>query len=1112
MDNYNSQSQSPYPPYGGYGYPPSQPPSNQPYPPPPNSAPYPPPPAASAPYGYPQYPPPNYATAYAAPPTAYAYPPPQSAPSSAPPHPAAPWYQSPSHSGHFSYPYPGYPAPPASSAPEPQTVQNSSSNVHTLNSLNSFTSAGNEVPGIRRQDSSQSITGSTISYHHHASHSATTYPSMYPHIEDQLANVHLSSNNYPSGSGTPPVNNPSAPASPPAPATLSAPALAQMYHSGPLPVTSNYNDHGSFYGFASNSFSSRVESPSYPPSPHPNMYLDNPQNQNLQIVSVPSAKGSLKVLLLHGNLDIWIYEAKNLPNMDMFHKTLGDMFNKLPGNVNAKIEGHMNHKITSDPYVSITVAGATIGRTYVISNNENPVWMQHFNVPVAHHVAEVHFVVKDNDVVGSQLIGTVAIPVEHIYGGGKVEGYFPILGNNGKPCKAGAALSISIQYTPIERLSIYHHGVGAGPDYIGVPGTYFPLRRGGTVTLYQDAHVPDGYLPNLKLANGMHYVHGKCWHDIFDAIRMARRLIYIAGWSVWHKVRLIRDDSSRANYTLGELLKSKSQEGVRVLLLIWDDPTSRNILGYKTDGVMATHDEETRRFFKHSSVQVLLCPRVAGKRHSWYKQREVGTIYTHHQKTVIVDADAGGNKRRIISFLGGLDLCDGRYDTPQHPIFKTLQTTHVDDYHNPTFAGSVAGCPREPWHDLHCKIDGPAAYDVLANFEERWFKASKPQGIKKLKVSYDDSLLRLERMPEILGASDSPCVVDSNPECWHAQIFRSIDSNSVKGFPKDPKEATLKNLVCGKNVLIDMSIHTAYVKAIRAAQHFIYIENQYFIGSSYNWSQYKDLGANNLIPMEIALKIADKIRAHERFAAYIVIPMWPEGNPTGAATQRILFWQHKTMQMMYETIYKALVEVGLEDAYSPQDYLNFFCLGNREAVDVNNNNPEVHGPVNTPQGLSRKNRRFMIYVHSKGMIVDDEYVIIGSANINQRSMEGMRDTEIAMGAYQPHHTWARNQSSPHGQIYGYRMSLWAEHLGVIEDCFTQPESLECVRRVKTMSEMNWKQFAAPEATEMRGHLLKYPVEVDRTGKVRPLHGQESFPDVGGNIVGSFLAIQENLTI
>ena len=51
------------------------------------------------------------------------------------------------------------------------------------------------------------------------------------------------------------------------------------------------------------------------------------------------------------------------------------------------------------------------------------------------------------------------------------------------------------------------------------------------------------------------------------------------------------------------------------------------------------------------------------------------------------------------------------------------------------------------------------------------------------------------------------------------------------------------------------------------------------------------VGANNLIPMEIALKIADKIRAKERFAAYIVIPMWPEGAPTSNPIQRILYWQ-----------------------------------------------------------------------------------------------------------------------------------------------------------------------------------------------------------------------------
>lgn len=43
--------------------------------------------------------------------------------------------------------------------------------------------------------------------------------------------------------------------------------------------------------------------------------------------------------------------------------------------------------------------------------------------------------------------------------------------------------------------------------------------------------------------------------------------------------------------------------------------------------------------------------------------------------------------------------------------------------------------------------------------------------------------------------------------------------------------------------------------------------------------------------MELALKIASKIRAKERFAVYIVIPMWPEGDPKTGTVQEILYWQ-----------------------------------------------------------------------------------------------------------------------------------------------------------------------------------------------------------------------------
>lgn len=79
------------------------------------------------------------------------------------------------------------------------------------------------------------------------------------------------------------------------------------------------------------------------------------------------------------------------------------------------------------------------------------------------------------------------------------------------------------------------------------------------------------------------YEHRTCWLDICNAISEARRLIYITGWSVSYKVRLVRDgDKGKEDCTLGDLLKTKSQQGVRVLLLVWDDPTSTTVFGYRT--------------------------------------------------------------------------------------------------------------------------------------------------------------------------------------------------------------------------------------------------------------------------------------------------------------------------------------------------------------------------------------------------------------------------------------------------------------------------------------------------------------------------------------------------
>ncbi|KAF8701050.1 hypothetical protein HU200_033945 [Digitaria exilis] len=784
---------------------------------------------------------------------------------------------------------------------------------------------------------------------------------------------------------------------------------------------------------------------------------------------------------------------------------------------------HHRKIITSDPYVTLSVSDAVVARTAVIPNCQDPVWDEHFTVPLAHSAAALEFQVKDNDTFGAQLIGTVTVPADDVAKGEEVEKWYTIYGTNGKPYKPDTALLLRFKFHPIANNPAYRHGIPGDPEHKGIKDSYFPLRHGNQVTLYQDAHVKEGDLPEIELENGKLFEHNACWEDICHAILEAHHMIYIVGWSVYDKVHLVRESSQPlpegGNLNLGDLLKFKSQEGVRVCLLVWDDKTSHDKFFIKTGGVMATHDEETRKIFKHSSVICVLSPRYASSKLSIFKQQVVGTLFTHHQKCVLVDTQARGNKRKITAFIGGLDLCDGRYDTPEHRLFKDLDTVFENDYHNPTFSAGSKG-PRQPWHDLHCRIDGPAAYDVLKNFEQRWRKATKWRDrFRKVSHWKDDALIKLERISWILSPSpnvpnDHPSLwvsKEEDPENWHVQVFRSIDSGSLKGFPSDCKEASNLNLVCRKNLIIDKSIHTAYVRAIRSAQHFIYIENQYFLGSSYAWPSYVNSGADNLIPIELALKIASKIRAGERFAVYVVIPMWPEGVPTAASVQEILFFQAQTMEMMYRIIADELKAKGIKDM-QPEDYLNFFCLGNREEPSSNGSPESEKSTDKSAAGLAAKYRRFMIYVHAKGMIVDDEYVILGSANINQRSMSGSRDTEIAMGAYQPRHAWSTKNRHPHGQVYGYRTSLWAEHLGKVDDLFKDPSSLDCVKFVNKIAQDNWQRFTAEEFRPLQGHLLKYPVKVEADGKINPLPDHECFPDVGGKILGAPTSLPDTLTM
>lgn len=178
-------------------------------------------------------------------------------------------------------------------------------------------------------------------------------------------------------------------------------------------------------------------------------------------------------------------------------------------------------------------------------------------------------------------------------------------------------------------------------------------------------------------------------------------------------------------------------------------------------------------------MHCLLCPRNP-------KAKEfklvTGFIFTHHQKVVCMDAPATipslhPAPRRVLAFQGGIDLCDGRYCYPAHPIFQHLDTLFKNDFHQGSIPGATLamGGPREPWHDCYSRLEGEIAWDVHENFRQRWLKQAGKMR-EHLLVSIDDR--------EVF-CPPTPVTKEDDPDTWHVQLFRSLDETSGVGLPHD---------------------------------------------------------------------------------------------------------------------------------------------------------------------------------------------------------------------------------------------------------------------------------------------------------------------------------------
>ncbi|KAK2179081.1 hypothetical protein NP493_515g01012 [Ridgeia piscesae] len=209
---------------------------------------------------------------------------------------------------------------------------------------------------------------------------------------------------------------------------------------------------------------------------------------------------------------------------------------------------------------------------------------------------------------------------------------------------------------------------------------------------------------------------------------------------------------------------------------------------------------------------------------------------------------------------------------------------------------------------------------------------------------------------------------------------------------------------------VEDSIQQAYLQLIRNAKHFIYIENQFFISTC------DDHKEENGIAEALYKRI---IKAHsdgEVFRVYVVMPLLPAfegevGTSSGAAIQVVMHWNYMSISRGG----KSLLERLAAEITDPFEYISFYGLRTHS---------ELGGNLTTE----------LIYVHSKLMIVDDTKVIIGSANINDRSLIGKRDSELAIVVEDTKmvRSCMNGQSCMVGQYASsLRKSLFREHLGLM---------------------------------------------------------------------------------
>ncbi|KAG0667464.1 Phospholipase D1 [Maudiozyma exigua] len=434
--------------------------------------------------------------------------------------------------------------------------------------------------------------------------------------------------------------------------------------------------------------------------------------------------------------------------------------------------------------------------------------------------------------------------------------------------------------------------------------------------------------------------------SLSEALEIAQDVIYIHDWWLSPELYLRRPVNAHQEYRIDRMLRACAERGVKIFIIVY-----RNVgATVGTDSLWTKHS----MLGLHPNIHLIRSP------NQWLQNTY---FWAHHEKLCVID--------NTIAFMGGTDLCFGRYDTPEHVLrddYRDIkdQTFPGKDYSNARVCDFYEldkpfesmydrdEVPRMPWHDVQMMTVGEPARDMARHFIQRW-----------------NYLLREKRpsrpTPLLLPPSDF-----TKSELENSEFFQSLKTRSTCEV-QVLRSAGYWSLGLKET---EKSIQNAYSKLIETSNHYIYIENQFFVTTS-EWD-------GVVIENKIGDAIVDRIvRANSEgteWKAFIVIPLMPGfdspiDQPEASSLRVIMQCQYQSISRGETSIFARLKKLNID----PMQYIRFFSLRKWSTI----------GPF-------EKLVTEQLYVHAKILIVDDRSCIIGSANINERSQLGNRDSEVAI--------------------------------------------------------------------------------------------------------------------